>query len=159
MTDLPYDKPFEDQTIIEKLLNRAHIRKNANDRKSVAEGEPDRLVDLLEDAAETIMNLENKVAQLRSILDGTWPGSAESDLNDALFLRVTDSIHPPTDEEFDRLFKRLDDRILFKFLAHYTRSIQTHRHGVGYAINPNDSLNDFRAVVQQELYERLTGRE
>lgn len=156
---IPYPKPFEEQTIIEKLLNRAHIRKNATGRKSVENNEPDRLVKLLEDAAETIMNLENEVAQLRSILDGTWPGSAEYDVNDALKLRMTDAIPPITDKQFDQLFKRLDDRILFKFLTHYTRSINTHRNGVGYSINPDDSLNDFRAVVEQELYERLTGRE
>ena len=157
--NIPYPKPFEEQPFIEKLLNRAHIRKNATGRKSVANDEPDRLGELLEDAAETIMNLENEVARLRSILDGTWSGSAECDLKDALFLRITDAIRPPTDEEFDQLFKRLDDRILFKFLAQYTCSINTHRNGVGYSINPDDSLNDFRAVVEQELYERLTGRE
>jgi hypothetical protein len=51
-------KPFEEQTLSEKLRIRAHIRRNATNRKSVAENSPDRLSDLLEEAANRIDELE-----------------------------------------------------------------------------------------------------
>jgi hypothetical protein len=51
-------KPFEEQTLPEKLRIRAHIRRNATNRKSVAENAPDRLSDLLEEAANRIDELE-----------------------------------------------------------------------------------------------------
>lgn len=73
MANLLYDKPFDEQTIVEKLLNRAHIRRNAEGRKSVEEGKEDRLADLLEEAAEHIMCLENDIAYWKSKFEGTWP--------------------------------------------------------------------------------------
>ena len=51
-------RPFEEQTLPEKLRIRAHIRRNATNRKSVAENAPDRLSDLLEEAANRIDELE-----------------------------------------------------------------------------------------------------
>jgi hypothetical protein len=51
-------KPFEEQTLIEKLRIRAAIRRQAKGRKSVEEGKPDRLADLLEEAADRIEQLE-----------------------------------------------------------------------------------------------------
>lgn len=52
MTNLA--KPFEEQTITEKLRIRAQIRRQAQGRKSVEEGKPDRLSDLLDEAANKI---------------------------------------------------------------------------------------------------------
>lgn len=52
------DKAYEDQTLIEKLRNRAAIRRQISNRKSVQEGRPDRLADLLEEAAEEIERLQ-----------------------------------------------------------------------------------------------------
>lgn len=44
-----------DTDIVSRLLKRAEIRRNAKDRKSVQNGEPDRISDLLEEAAQNIL--------------------------------------------------------------------------------------------------------
>jgi len=45
-------KPIEEQTLVERLRIRASIRRNNTERKSVQEGKPDRIADLLEEAAD-----------------------------------------------------------------------------------------------------------
>lgn len=45
-------KPVEEQTLVERLRIRASIRRNNKERKSVQEGKPDRISDLLEEAAD-----------------------------------------------------------------------------------------------------------
>lgn len=50
-------KPIEEMTLVEKLRTRASIRRNIKDRKSVQEGKPDRIADLLEEAADEIERL------------------------------------------------------------------------------------------------------
>ena len=47
---------YED--LIERLLKRAEIRRQISTRKSVQEGKPDRIADLLEEAA---LALENSI--------------------------------------------------------------------------------------------------
>ena len=47
-----------EQSIIERLRIRANIRRNISTRKSVQEGKPDRIADLLEEAAIYIEQLE-----------------------------------------------------------------------------------------------------
>ena len=56
--------------LIERLIKRAEIRRQIPNRKSVQEGKPDRIADLLEEAADTIMNMENEMAMLRAKLEG-----------------------------------------------------------------------------------------
>lgn len=51
-------KPLEEQTLAERLRIRASIRRNNTERKSVQEGKPDRIADLLEEAANEIERLE-----------------------------------------------------------------------------------------------------
>ena len=51
------ETPYEEQTLVEKLRNRAAIRRQISSRKSVQEGKPDRLADLLEEAADEIERL------------------------------------------------------------------------------------------------------
>ena len=46
------------QSIIERLRIRANIRRSISTRKSVQEGKPDRIADLLEEAADYIEQLE-----------------------------------------------------------------------------------------------------
>lgn len=46
--------------IIERLRERARIRRQIPNRKSVQEGKPDRIADLLEEAADEIESLRNK---------------------------------------------------------------------------------------------------
>jgi hypothetical protein len=56
-------KPFDEQTIVEKLMIRAQIRRQAKGRKSVEEGQPDRLADLLEEAAAEIIRLQSLIKE------------------------------------------------------------------------------------------------
>ena len=52
--------PEED--IVYRLLKRAEIRRQIPGRKSVEEGQPDRIADLLEEAAQEIIRLREKPA-------------------------------------------------------------------------------------------------
>ena len=60
------NKPIEEQTLVERLSIRASIRRNNTERKSVQEGKPDRIADLLEEAAEEIERLESTIEMYRS---------------------------------------------------------------------------------------------
>lgn len=51
--------PYEQQSLVYRLRRRADIRRQIPTRKSVQEGAPDRLADLLEEAADRIEELEN----------------------------------------------------------------------------------------------------
>lgn len=51
-----------------RLRKRAEIRRQAQDRKSVQEGQPDRLSNLLEEAADCIDNLWK---EYHDLADGT----------------------------------------------------------------------------------------
>ena len=45
------------QTLVDRLRERARIRRQIPTRKSVQSGEPDRIADLLEESADTIKEL------------------------------------------------------------------------------------------------------
>lgn len=47
------------EDLVFRLRKRAEIRRADKHRKSVQEGKPDRIADLLEEAANRIENLEN----------------------------------------------------------------------------------------------------
>ena len=47
------------QSLIERLRKRAEIRRQIPTRKSVQEGQPDRIADLLEEAADKLQEYEN----------------------------------------------------------------------------------------------------
>ena len=64
------NKPIEEQTLVERLRIRASIRRNNKERKSVQEGKPDRISDLLEEAADEIEYLERHIGYLNSDLAG-----------------------------------------------------------------------------------------
>ena len=55
--------------IIYRLKKRAEIRRNATTRKSVQEGAPDRIADLLEEAADEIKELRSVIAKAAVKLD------------------------------------------------------------------------------------------
>ena len=55
--------------IIYRLKTRAEIRRSATTRKSVQEGAPDRIADLLEEAADEILNLRFAIAKAYARLD------------------------------------------------------------------------------------------
>ena len=51
--------PVAEQSLVFRLRKRAEIRRQIQDRKSVQEGRPDRIADLLEEAADEIERLKN----------------------------------------------------------------------------------------------------
>lgn len=52
-----------------RLRKRAEIRRQISTRKSVQEGKPDRLSDLLEEAADRIEKLENELRWSENCLE------------------------------------------------------------------------------------------
>ena len=50
---------MKEEGLVYRLKKRAEIRRNIITRKSVQEGQPDRIADLLEEAATRIEELEN----------------------------------------------------------------------------------------------------
>ena len=60
MTDESH-KPISEQSLVFRLRKRAEIRRQISDRKSVQEGRPDRIADLLEEAADRIEQLEGSI--------------------------------------------------------------------------------------------------
>jgi hypothetical protein len=60
----------ETPTLIERLNERARIRRQIPSRKSVMEGAPDRIADLLEEAATSLTALNAELTALR--LRYTW---------------------------------------------------------------------------------------
>jgi hypothetical protein len=49
--------PVAEQSLVFRLRKRAEIRRQIKDRRSVQEGTPDRIADLLEEAADEIERL------------------------------------------------------------------------------------------------------
>jgi hypothetical protein len=62
--------PVEQQSLVFRLRKRAEIRRQINHRKSVQEGQPDRIANLLEEAANKIVALEMTLAQLNEHTKG-----------------------------------------------------------------------------------------
>lgn len=58
-----------EESLIYRLRKRAEIRRSINSRKSVQEGKPDRISDLLEEAAEEICKLEAVIGEMDDIID------------------------------------------------------------------------------------------
>jgi hypothetical protein len=50
--------PVAEQSLVFRLHKRAEIRRQIQGRKSVEEGKPDRIADLLEEAADEIKRLQ-----------------------------------------------------------------------------------------------------
>jgi hypothetical protein len=61
--------PVAEQSLVFRLRKRAEIRRNIKDRKSVQEGEPDRIADLLEEAADEIEALRQLRYELMGVLE------------------------------------------------------------------------------------------
>jgi len=56
--------PVAEQSLTFRLRKRAEIRRQISSRKSVEEGKPDRISDLLEEAADEIESLHNTIASI-----------------------------------------------------------------------------------------------
>ena len=63
------NKPIEEQTLVERLRIRASIRRNNTERKSVQEGKPDRIADLLDEAANRLESYEEHIALCENHID------------------------------------------------------------------------------------------
>lgn len=55
--------PVSEQSLVFRLRKRAEIRRQISSRKSVQEGAADRIADLLEEAANEIDKLNNRLEQ------------------------------------------------------------------------------------------------
>ena len=53
--------PVAEQSLVFRLRKRAEIRRQISSRKSVEEGKPDRMSDLLDEAADEIVRLQEFV--------------------------------------------------------------------------------------------------
>lgn len=53
------------ESLIDRLRKRAAIRRSIESGKSVAAGEPDRIADLLEEAATELVRIEKALVQAR----------------------------------------------------------------------------------------------
>ena len=61
-----------EQDIVDRLRIRATIRRQANGGKSVEEGKPDRLADLLDEAAKEIETLRIQKMWMKLILNSVY---------------------------------------------------------------------------------------
>ena len=68
----------QQQDIVDNLRTRASIRRQIQTRKSVQEGKPDRIADLLDAAATEIETLRESVKKWQSLAD------ANAKLNDCI---------------------------------------------------------------------------
>jgi hypothetical protein len=59
--------PVAEQSLVYRLLKRAEIRRQIVVRKSVEEGKPDRIADLLEEAAAEIELLKKQILDLEDL--------------------------------------------------------------------------------------------
>lgn len=59
---------MNEDDLIYRLRKRAEIRRSIQSRKSVQEGKPDRIADLLEEAANEIYRLENLLIEADDII-------------------------------------------------------------------------------------------
>ena len=55
-----------EQELVYRLRYRAEIRRQITTRKSVQEGKPDRIADLLEEAADEIVKLKETIAEIKN---------------------------------------------------------------------------------------------
>lgn len=60
---------MSEESLIYRLRKRAEIRRGIQSRKSVKEGKPDRIADLLEEAADEIDRLESVISEMDDIID------------------------------------------------------------------------------------------
>ena len=56
--------PVSEQSLIFRLRKRAEIRRQIPDRLAVVEGKPDKIANLLDEAADEIINLQQIIAKL-----------------------------------------------------------------------------------------------
>jgi hypothetical protein len=60
--------PVAEQSLVFRLRKRAEIRRQIPGRLAVVEGKPDRIADLLDEAATEIENLRKKLEDLEDLM-------------------------------------------------------------------------------------------
>jgi hypothetical protein len=60
---------MNEESLVYRLRKRSDIRRSINSRKSVQEGKPDRISDLLDEAADEICKLESALVETNAMLD------------------------------------------------------------------------------------------
>jgi len=58
----------QEQGLVYRLRKRAEIRRQIPGRRSVEQGEPDRIADLLDEAAVEIERLQKQIQELEQLL-------------------------------------------------------------------------------------------
>ena len=61
--------PVAEQSLVFRLYKRAEIRRQIPGRLAVTEGKPDKIANLLDEAAERIEGLESQVKNLIELLE------------------------------------------------------------------------------------------
>ena len=61
---------MNEEPLVYRLRKRAEIRRNIPHRKSVQEGKPDRIAELLDEAADEIEALQNIIIMMEHRLGG-----------------------------------------------------------------------------------------
>jgi hypothetical protein len=61
--------PVSEQSLVYRLRKRAEIRRQIPGRLSVTEGKPDRIANLLDEAADELESLKMQVIALKTLLD------------------------------------------------------------------------------------------
>jgi hypothetical protein len=59
---------LQEQGLVYRLRKRAEIRRQIPGRRSVEEGQPDRIADLLDEAAVEIERLQKQIQDLQALL-------------------------------------------------------------------------------------------
>ena len=83
--------PVEQQSLVFRLRRRAEIRRQIPDRRSVQAGEPDRIADLLEEAADEIEALRKLRYELMGVQDDCRESGYDAVCDDTL-TRVIDRL-------------------------------------------------------------------
>lgn len=60
---------MNEESLIYRLRKRSEIRRSIQSRKSVQEGKPDRIAELLDEAADEICKLETVIGEMDDIID------------------------------------------------------------------------------------------
>ena len=117
------------EDLVYRLRKRAEIRRQISTRKSVQEGKPDRIADLLEEAATRIEDLEQAL--------GNHPP-----------MKCAPGAHGPEPTEpcdvcgwtsyVRDLFRKTVDRILPKTIEHREGCLDIHCSRCGYCQTPGD---------------------
>jgi hypothetical protein len=88
--------PVAEQSLVFRLHKRAEIRRQIKDRKSVQEGAPDRIADLLEEAAQELERLKklnkDNFYELEGVIIDTEDGNGFDEVCLNTVKRVKDTL-------------------------------------------------------------------